>query len=348
MNERQRFLALFRGDPVDRPPLFEEGVREEVIDAWRTQGMPAGRTHLDIFGLTPHENVGPDISFSERYAGRIMSLSDGDYGRAFHASQERFPEDWPETVKRLENRDHVACIWAYRGLFQALGVEDWPTLMQALRALVKEPELVAARVEMYGEFCAAMLRMAMQDVTPEFIYLSEPISDNRSSLISPGMYREFAVPACKKIIAAARAHGCENNLVSTYGNSAALLPLLMDAGLNMLWVSEAAEVPELDYRSLRRKYGPRLGLIGGIPMSVLRADSSGQMRERLRGIVCPLLQSGRYIPLAGGRVREDIPWQSYRGYREALAEAISGSCNPDSGGEDCSPGASAEHSEPRP
>ena len=326
MNERQRFLALFRGDAVDRPPLLEEGVREEVIEAWHAQGLPAGKTHLDIFGLTPHENVGPDITFSEKYAGRIMSLSDREYGRAFCASRQRFAEDWPETVKRLENRGHIACIWAYRGMFQALGVGAWPTLRQALRALVKEPALVSARMEMYGEFCAAMLTMAMQDVIPDFIYLSEPISDNRSPLVSPGMYREFAVPALGRIIAAARAHGCGNILVSTYGNSAALLPLLLDAGVNMLWISEAAEAPELDYRNIRQKFGPRLGLIGGIPMSVLRSGPSGQMGERLRGVVCPLLQSGRYIPLAGGRVREDIPWPSYRAYREALAEAISGSC----------------------
>ena len=322
MNERQRFLALFRGDPVDRPPLLEEGVRDEVIEAWHAQGLPRSSTHLDVFGLTPHENVGPDIKFADQYAGRIMSLSDRDYGRAFRASRERFPEDWPETTNRLRNRGHIACIWAYRGLFQALGVEDWPTLRQALRAMVKEPALVAARLEMYGEFCAEMLKMAMQDLVPDFIYMSEPISDNRSSLIAPGMYREYAIPAFERIIAAARAHGCENILVSTYGNSAAVLPHLFDAGANMLWISEATEVPELDYRNLRQKYGPRLGLIGGIPLSLLRMDPPEQMRERLHAIVRPLLQSGRYIPLASGRVREDIPWQSYRAYREALAEAF--------------------------
>jgi hypothetical protein len=326
MNERQRFLNLLRGDRVDRPPLFEEGVRDEAIELWRTQGLPAGKTHLEIFGLTPHENVGPDITFSERYAGGIMSLSERDYRRAFQASPERFPGDWPETVKRLENRDHVVCIWAYRGLFQALGVEDWQTLRQVLRGLVKNPALARSRMEMYGEFCAAMLKMAMRDVTPDFIYLSEPISDNRSSLISPAMFREFAIPAYRRIIAAARAHGCENILVSTYGNSAALLPFMFEAGVNLLWIAEAADVAELDYRILRQKYGTRLGLIGGVPMSIMRMEPSEGMRERLRAIVRPLLRSGRYIPLAGGRIREDIPWTVYQCYREALAESIAETC----------------------
>ena len=59
MNERERFLDLMAGGTVDRPPLLEEGVREEVIDAWRRQGLPRDKTHLELFGLTPHENVVP-------------------------------------------------------------------------------------------------------------------------------------------------------------------------------------------------------------------------------------------------------------------------------------------------
>ena len=97
---------------------------------------------------------------------------------------------------------------------------------------------------------------------------------------------------------------------------------MSEAGVTMLWISEAAEVSELDYRNLRREFGPELGLIGGIPLSVLRTESSEKMRARLEDIITPLLQSGRYIPLAGGRVREEIPWQAYQRYRETLAGLI--------------------------
>jgi len=319
MNERQRFLDLFAGKPVDRPPLLEEGVREEVIELWRTQGMPPGRTHIDIYGLTPHENVGPDLTCAAPYEGRIMTLAPRDYGRAFHPSCRRFPSNWRDTVRRLRNRDHVVCIWASRGFFQALGVGDWPTLRAALRATVREPEKIRNRMEMYGEFCAAMLEMTLRDVEPDFIYLSEPISDNNSPLISPAMFEEFAVPAYLRIIAAAREHGCDNILVSTYGNSSSLFPCLIKAGVSMLWISDAADVPELDYRNLRREYGPSLGLIGGIPLNVLHSDSTEQMAERMQSLAVPLLRSGRYIPLAGGRIRDDIPWTTYQTYRELLA-----------------------------
>ncbi|MEW6443244.1 MAG: uroporphyrinogen decarboxylase family protein [bacterium] len=324
MNERERFRRLFRDEPVDRPPLFDDGVREEVAELWRLQGMPKGRTHLEIFGLTPHENVGPDLTFRSPSAGRVMLLSEREYRRAFDATPGRFPADWTRTVKRLEKRDHVACVWASRGFFQALGVANWRTLEQVLECLIEEPQKIRARMEIYGDFCARMLETALARVDPEFVYLSEPISDNNGPLISPSMFEELVIPAYERIVAAARAHGCREVLVNTYGNTALLFPAMIRAGVTSLWISEAAEVPELDYHNLRRQYGAGLGLVGGIPLSLLRSGAPGTIRERVQEIVRPLLRGGRYVPLASGRVREEIPWAVYRQYREALAREVSG------------------------
>jgi hypothetical protein len=311
-----------RSERVDRPPLLEEGVRDEVLDLWRKQGLPSDKTHVDVFGLTPHENVGPDLKYVPSYFGRIFDLSASEYRKAFDISLRRFPEDWNETARRLENRDHVVCLWASRGFFQALGVGDWPTLEKVLIGTVKEPETIRDRMELYGEFCSRMLEKTMQDVNPEFIYLSEPISDNGGPLISPAMFEEFMIPVYERIVSTARGLGCDNILLSTYGDTSLLFPILIDAGISMLWISEAAEVPGLDYCQIRSEFGPDVGLIGGIPLSILRSESPDVIRNRLEEIVPPLLQSGRYVPLAGGRVREDIPWSVYECYREVLAELI--------------------------
>jgi len=322
MDERERFHRLMNNEVVDRPPLLEEGVRDEVIARWREQGLPRDKTHLEVFGLTPHERVGPDIRYVSDYFGRVFDLSASEYGKAFSVSRRRFPADWSEIAKRLEKRDHIACVWASRGFFQALGVGDWPTFERALLATLKEPARVRNRLEQYGDFCARMLDMTLQDLVPEFIYLSEPISNNEGPLISPAMFQEFMIPVYRRLVGTARDHGCENILVSTYGNTTLLFPAMLDAGVTMLWISEAAEVPALAYRNVRRVLGPSVGLIGGIPLSLLRSDSTENMRDRLAAIVGPLLREGRYIPLAGGRVRDEIPWVVYKTYREALVELM--------------------------
>ena len=193
---------------------------------------------------------------------------------------------------------------------------------EVLIGTVKEPDTIRDRMELYGEFCSRMLEKTMQDVNPEFIYLSEPISNNGGPLISPAMFEEFMIPVYERIVATARDLGCDNILLSTYGDTSLLFPILIDAGISMLWISEATEVPELDYRQIRSEFGPDLGLIGGIPLSILRSGSPDVIRNTLEEIVPPLLQSGRYVPLAGGRVREEIPWSVYECYREVLAELI--------------------------
>ena len=310
------------GEEVDRPPLLEEGVRDAVLERWHAEGLPAGTTHLTAFGLTPHENVGPDLTFDPRYVGRIFDLSAVDYRRAFRVSRRRLGPHWNRTARRLAHREHIACVWASRGFFQALGVADWPTLEQVLLGTRERPGRVGDLLELYGDFCARMLDLTLRDVDPEFIYLSEPISDNAGPLISPAMFDEFMLSVYRKIVAVAHTHGCDTILVSTYGNSARLFPSMLDAGVTMLWLSEAPDAPELDYRSLRHRFGPRLGLIGGIPLSILRSASIDSIAERLEALVRPLLRQGRYIPLAGGRVRDGVSWAAYRRYRVALAEIL--------------------------
>jgi hypothetical protein len=56
----QRLYPLWRW-----PPLLEEGMRNEGIRLWHAQGLPEGKTRLDLFGLAPRENIGPDLTFVE-------------------------------------------------------------------------------------------------------------------------------------------------------------------------------------------------------------------------------------------------------------------------------------------
>jgi hypothetical protein len=331
MTGRERFLNVFRaqpnGAPPPPPPLLEDGVREGVLERWRTQGLPADLAPVAHFGLTVHDRVGPDITARIKDYARILGLSARGYRAVFQPSRDRFPKDWEQTVRKLETRPHVVGIWATRGFFQALGVGGWATLEPVLYAVRDTPRKIENRLRIYADFCARMLDLTLREVDPEFIYLGEPISDNHGPLISPADFRRFALAPYEAVLAVARDHvkrrpGAANLLVSTYGNTAVLLPTLLEVGVNILWVSEISEVPAMEYARLRREHGPRLGLIGGIPLSALTAETEAEMERQLRAIVPPLLASGRYLPLASGRVREDVSWPRYARYRELLAKLV--------------------------
>jgi hypothetical protein len=68
---------------------------------------------------------------------------------------------------------------------------------------------------------------------------------------------------------------------------------------------------------LAPEYGKKLRLIGGIDLDVLRQDKEA-IRVEVEEKVPPLLAQGGYVPLADGRVREDIPLENYLYYRELL------------------------------
>ena len=73
----------------------------------------------------------------------------------------------------------------------------------------------------------------------------------------------------------------------------------------------------MDYRSLRKEFGRELRLIGGIDLDALRENKEAIRRE-IEEKVPPLIAEGGYIPLADGRVRQDVPFENYVYYRRLL------------------------------
>ena len=73
------------------------------------------------------------------------------------------------------------------------------------------------------------------------------------------------------------------------------------------------------YVDIRREFGRKLRLIGGVDLDALRQDHQAIEREfQLRAV--PLMRAGGYIPLADGRIREDVPYNNYVFYRRLLEE----------------------------
>jgi hypothetical protein len=74
----------------------------------------------------------------------------------------------------------------------------------------------------------------------------------------------------------------------------------------------------MNYPALRQEFGRDLRLIGGIDLDALREGK--EAIRRAMDEVMPLVEQGGYIPLADGRVRDDVPYEHYVYYRELLRE----------------------------
>ena len=105
---------------------------------------------------------------------------------------------------------------------------------------------------------------------------------------------------------------------TTGGNLMSLLPPLIDAGINGLWISNILDA-DMVYGALRKTFGPDVSLIGGIDAGALNQDENA-MAKTVRETVIPLLESGRYLPCLDDRPRNNISFAQYQLYRNLLEE----------------------------
>ena len=317
MNSRERFLAIIDGEPADHPPLFPEGLREEVLLRWRTQGLPDGADPDHLFPYDPFEQIDPDVypnpeildwSNPQQLLPLLRERLDPENPR-------RLPDNWSESVKGWRDRQHPLFLRVHQGLFLSLGIEDWRSFAPAILRLVDQPEFVREILAIQADFAARLAERVLRQVDLDGVIFSEPIAGNHGALISADMYRSFALQSYAPIFDVLRDHQVPAIIWRSYANPVKLLPEVVKFPFNVLWLCETPP-GALTPARVRQMAGSGLTLIGGIDSDVLREDA--QAICQAIAAVQPFVQEGRFIPLADGRVREDVPYPNYAFYRQEL------------------------------
>ncbi len=305
---------------VDRVPYFEEGIRDQVLRAWHAQGLPQGLSPASMFPIDRRDEPEIDLSPIPELEIWPRSLSELESLRARLNPDEpaRRPPDWAAQVNAGRNRDYVLMLEVHEGFFLSLGVHGWDRFSEVMRDLIEDPELVRECLSIQGDFTARFADRLLREVEIDAAVFSEPIGGNDRPLISPRMYEDFVLKSYEPLLSVIRDHNVETIIFRTYANARVLIPSLLKWGFNCLWACEV-NLAAMDYRDLRRVYGRDLRLIGGIDLDALRR-SKEDIRREVEEKVPPLLATGGYVPLADGRVREDVPFENYVYYRQLLAE----------------------------
>ncbi len=308
----------------DRVPYFEEGIREDVLQAWREQGLPA---HVDPATLFPWDRrEEPDVDL--HMIPELTDWPDSIAGLGVLRSRlnpedpARLPTDWPDHVGAGTGRNYVLMLEVHDGFFLSMGVHGWNRFAEVMRLLIEEPEFVRASMDVRGDFAARLADRLLGDVQIDAAVFSEPIGGNDRPLISPHMYEEFVLRSYEPVLAVLRRHRVETLIFRTYANARILIPSILRWGFNCLWACEV-NTQAMDYRDLRREFGRDLRLIGGIDLDALR-NGKEAIRREIEEKVPPLLAGGGYVPLADGRIRADVPFECYLYYRKLLAKLTAG------------------------
>jgi hypothetical protein len=324
MNSRERFLQTMRFGKPDHIPYFEEGIRPEVMRAWRKQGLAKSTDLAGLFATDKREEIILDVDphpWPRHWPANRAEL-EAFTRRLNPADRTRLPKNWKKNLPAWKQREHVLLMRVHHGFFLTMGVERWNRFHELMVMIHDDPGLVRAWMMLQGEFVAALTERALQGVSIDAAVFSEPIGANHGPLIGPGMFEDLVLSSYLPVLDILHRHQVEVIILRTYANARLLVPVLLKNGFDCLWACEVSTA-SMDYRSLREEFGNSLRLIGGIDLDVLREGKEAIRREVVEKVP-PLLAQGGYVPVADGRVRADIPFENYVYYRQLL-ERITGS-----------------------
>jgi len=318
MNSRQRFVETMRSGSSDRVPYFEEGIRSDVLKTWRRQGLSKDADLLSMFPSDRREDIVLDLEPRPKFKKWPSSRAElAEMRRRLNPNvRSRLPSGWSRSVRAWQNREHTLMLRIHRGFFLTMGVRDWHRFMELMDLVIDDPHFVHQAMRVQGEFAASLAERVLQEVEIDAALFSEPIGGNDNPLISPQMYEDLVLSSYEPVIEVLKRYGVETIVFMTYANSRILIPSILRWGFNCLWACEV-NIDAMDYRNLRREFGPDLRLIGGIDLDVLRRNKEAIRRE-VEAKVPPLVADGGYVPLADGRIRADVPFENYVYYRQLL------------------------------
>lgn len=322
MTQRQRFLGTLLGVDTDRFPYFDLEPDDATVRLWHREGLPRLSSFSEYFNIETHYSVGPMLRSYPFYKKAPDILYDPSaFKRRYNPDQpSRYVKNFVIESKHLQQQGRILYLNASGGgLLQMLGVGDWDSLLSACYALIKKPQEVEALFEKITDFYCVCIERVLSQVSVDYASFYEPIAANNAPVISPAMFKRFAIPGYKKVLKLLKKYRVPLCILcTTGGNLTPLLPSLIDAGINGLWISNIRSAG-MEYATLRREYGSEVALIGGIDATALARDEAA-VREAVEQTVPPLLESGHYLPCLDDRPRSNLPFSHYKLYRHILEE----------------------------
>ena len=224
----------------------------------------------------------------------------------------RFEPDFVARGRRIGERQHVVG-YSFPGPFWQL--REWCGFEGLCMLFLDDPAFVREMIGFWQGFVQRMLERIFRVFTPDVIHFAEDMAYKEKAMISPAMAREFLLPCWRAWCAQIKAAGVPVIDMDSDGYIGELIPLWIEAGMNVCDPIEVAA--GCDLNAFRRQFGRRMGYTGGIDKRAL-ARGGQEMRAELRRIE-PVVQGGGYIPGCDHGVPPDISWPNFVEYSRLLA-----------------------------
>jgi uroporphyrinogen decarboxylase len=144
----------------------------------------------------------------------------------------------------------------------------------------------------------------------------EDMAYKTGPLVSPEMVRKFMLPRYRRVADFLRSRGVEFISLDSDGDISSLIPVWIDAGINILYPFEVQ--CGMDVLQVRREYGRDLRLWFGADKRCAAQNKKAIDEEISR--VLPLVRDGGYIPGPDHSFPPDVSFENYCYFMQKLSE----------------------------
>lgn len=234
----------------------------------------------------------------------------------FNSISKRYSIEKDELIKRV------------KGCTMPLGVLDAPVgFFGTLRYLMGElklfylyhddPLLIKDICEHLCNLWIAMSEELTSSIDFDLACFWEDMSGKQGSLIGPKTFKEFMLPYYKRLISFLKSRGIGLFLVDTDGDVSELIPLFIQAGINVMYPFE--QQAGNDLIEIRKKY-PKFRMLGGFDKNSIYKGREKIERELEK--MSYIISEGGYIPFCDHLVPPNCSWENFKYYRNNLNRII--------------------------
>ena len=234
----------------------------------------------------------------------------------FDFREERIDRDAVNTAK-IRQAEGALVVATIPGGFdmprQLMGEE------KACLCYYEDPELMHAMLETFRDTSIKVLERVTDELVVDQLSVHEDLAGKSGSLVGPAQIEAFIKPYFKPVWELVSSRGAQIFDMDSDGNVNSVLDAFMDCGLNSMHPFEPAA--GMDVVELRKKYGDRLRMRGGIDKHVLR-KSKEDIKAELEYKMQPLMRQGGIAFGLDHRIPNGTPLENYRYYVELGREIL--------------------------
>jgi len=333
------------------------GLMPGTLDRWRREGLPEWVREKDIpnyFGFDPkYVSLPFPVGFNPPFQVKVLKETDrfiiktDKMGRVTKMMKGvttlpqaidhpiKKPSDWRRLKERLKfSRERLReDEWTRlseeadrKGLPVEVGClgffwfpRDLMGEFTLFRAYLKWPDLIHDILRTYCNLILEVSEHLLDNVRVDIFSFGEDMCYKHGPMISPRLFREFMLPYYREVLGLFRSRGTKLFLVDTDGNITKILPLLIEAGVNVI---EPLEVQAgNDIVELRRRFGDKIAFIGGIDKVALTRDINDIEQELARKLTL-MKETGGYIAGLDHRVLSETPLRNFEYYVKRVKEIL--------------------------